>query len=110
MQGLLADTLKGEIHRQLDAMSEEVSLSKEMKETVEPLRVQVYVPPAAYAQPHGPVEFIADTGTSFFVLPEENVSERMRKRMHTLAKPPAMATVNGLLTVSEVINVGVVHA
>ena len=106
-QGLLAETLKGEIHRQLDAMSEEVSLSKEMKETVEPLRVKVYVPTVAYAQPHGLLEFIAGTGTSFFVLPEENVSERMRKRIHTLAKPLAMATVNGLLTVSEAINVGV---
>ena len=31
VQGLLAETLTGEIHRQLDAMSEEVSLSKEMK-------------------------------------------------------------------------------
>ena len=99
---LQAEALKGETHRQLDAMSEEASLSEEMKETIEPLRVQVYVPTAAYAQPHGPVEFIADSGTSFFVLPEENVSERMRKRIHTLA----MATVNGLLTVSEAINVG----
>ena len=106
-QGLLAEALKVEIHRQFDAMSEEVSLSKELKETVEPLRATFYVPTAAYAKPHGPVEFIADTGTSFFVLPEENVSERMRKRIHTLAKPLAMATVNRLLTVSKAINVGV---
>ena len=51
VHGLLAEALKGDIHRQLDAMPEEVSLSNEMKETVESLHVNVFAPKAAYARP-----------------------------------------------------------
>ena len=45
------------------------------------LRMRLYQPTvAAYAQTRGPVEFITDTGTSFCALPEEELSERMRRR------------------------------
>ena len=96
-----------EIRRLDNTLSTDVSVSKEIQETIEPLRVKIYKPQAAWAQSHGPVEFIADTGSSFYVLPQEEISERMRRKIHQLAKPINMATVNGSITVDSAVRVAV---
>ena len=41
-------------------------------------------PMATYATGEGPLEFIADTGTSFFIVPEEDLTTRMRKKVTKL--------------------------
>ena len=51
------------------------------------------------------IEFIADTGTSFFILPEEELSPATRKRIHTLSSSIAMSTVNGPLDVDQGVSI-----
>ena len=42
---------------------------------------------AASAIPHGPAEYIADTGTTYFVMPADEMSSKMRKRIKKLENP-----------------------
>ena len=88
-----------------DNDSTRVTYSTEIKDSIAPLRVRLYRPTAAFAQSNGPVEFIVDTGASFYILPEEEISGRMRKRIQKMAKGISMATVNGSIVADQCITI-----